>query len=117
MTGNNEYKIVIDLPTSDGFHTKNDRHLAEIVGDQINRLLKSRSLPQGSGVRYVRSNPAPRPSIKPVEALNAIEVLLALHEGSDWDYSLATQQLKKILAAAKTPARPADVPSGPQAAR
>lgn len=34
MSGN-AYRIVVELPKSDGFHTKGDRHLAEIVDRRL----------------------------------------------------------------------------------
>jgi hypothetical protein len=35
----NEFEVVIRLPKSDGFHTKGDLHLAQIVQDGITRFL------------------------------------------------------------------------------
>ncbi len=35
----NEFEVVIQLPKSDGFHTKGDLHLAQIVQDRITRFL------------------------------------------------------------------------------
>lgn len=36
----NPYKIIIELPTSDGFHTQGNLHLAEIAKDKLVAFLK-----------------------------------------------------------------------------
>lgn len=35
----NEFEVVIRLPRSDGFHTRGDLHLAQIVQDKITKFL------------------------------------------------------------------------------
>lgn len=45
MTGN-PYVIVIELPKSDGFHTKGDRHLADTVQRRVQAFLDE---PHGVG--------------------------------------------------------------------
>lgn len=37
----NEFEVVIRLPKSDRFHSKDDRHLAEIVKGRVERLLQT----------------------------------------------------------------------------
>jgi hypothetical protein len=97
----NAYQIVITMPASDGFRTRNDHHMAEIVGDHVHRLLHSHALPQGCEARLVRPV-AGSPGRRAVEALKAIETFLAYWEGSDWSYSHPVQHLHKILDAART---------------
>ena len=40
MSGN-EYEVVIRLPKSDRFHSKDDLHLAEIVRGRVETLLRT----------------------------------------------------------------------------
>jgi len=37
----NEFEVVVRLPKSDRFHSRDDRHLAEIVRGRVERLLQA----------------------------------------------------------------------------
>ncbi len=45
-----EFEVVIRLPKSDGFHTRDDKHLANIARDRIEEaLMGSGIMPTGFG--------------------------------------------------------------------
>lgn len=52
MSGN-RYKIEIELPPSDGFHTQGDLHLAEIVKRRVQEFVDQPTQIQGCTARVV----------------------------------------------------------------
>lgn len=55
----NEFEIVIRLPRADGFHHKNDQHLAETVQRRVHDLLTAIPV-RGSGSTVVDVRKADR---------------------------------------------------------
>ena len=71
----NPYKIRIDLPDSDGFHTRDNRHVAEIVQDRVQGFLDRDEVMGYPGCTVLAvSDGDPLPSI-----LTAYDRLLSLH--------------------------------------
>lgn len=51
----NKYRLVIELPKSDGFHTRDDRHLAEIVRHEVAEVITGPTGITGCTIRIEES--------------------------------------------------------------
>jgi hypothetical protein len=55
VSNGNRYRIIVELPKSDGFHTQGDLHLAEILVTRLREFLAdSTNVPTGFGDAYAR---------------------------------------------------------------